>query len=78
MILLEIRKRAETKERAMNEKIYKCVCQVCGNEHEQKAEFLSAGRSRIMPNGESRLLLSCGNHTSAELKAAYAQSQSGK
>lgn len=51
-------------------KAYPCVCQACGKLHTVTASFLSCSRSAVF-EGIERLQLSCGQHTSAELKAAY-------
>lgn len=60
-------------------KSYTCICQVCQKVHTVDAEFLSVSRYGNDPlTGNAYPMVSCGSHTSAELKAEWQGAQDGE
>jgi hypothetical protein len=59
----------------MEKKEYLCKCHVCGKIHTVITEFLSS--DCIMENGQTFARVSCGNHTSEEIRKAYLLSMQG-
>ena len=54
-----------------HDRIYPCVCHVCGHEYDLRAAFMSAGITQYGADGRERAIRSCGKHPAADVRAAY-------
>lgn len=53
-------------------KSYPCICHVCGKLFSVESRFISAPRTAMIGDETtSRIVQSCGEHTGAEIRAAW-------